>query len=170
MFDRDARGIDIVVLVTLTVLAAGCERTRVVTAPSEPAPAAAASLLLADEPEGGAGDESAADNNRCFVCHMNYVQERIAVAHAKAGIGCAQCHGPSDAHIADESWASGGNGTAPDIMYPRDKINSSCMTCHTVEKIGAAVHQAVLTAAPGTSACTDCHGNHRLPQRRCKWK
>ena len=30
---------------------------------------------------------------------------------------------PSDAHIADESWASGGNGTAPDIMYTRDKIN-----------------------------------------------
>ena len=37
------------------------------------------------------------------------------------------CHGVSDAHIADESWASGGNGTAPDIMYPRDKINPSCL-------------------------------------------
>jgi formate-dependent nitrite reductase cytochrome c552 subunit len=155
-------------VVVLIFLAAGCERTRVVTAPSQSA--AEAPLLLEDEPVAETQSESAADNSRCFVCHMNYVQEEIAVTHAKAGIGCAKCHGASDAHIADESWASGGNGTAPDIMYPRDKISPACMVCHAAEKIGAAVHQSVLAAAPGTSACTDCHGSHRLPQRRCKWK
>ncbi|MBN1506084.1 MAG: cytochrome c3 family protein [Sedimentisphaerales bacterium] len=172
MFDREPSGVEVVylslILPALAFLAAGCERTHAVTAPSQSA--AEAPLLLEDEPEDDMPAESGAENSRCFVCHMNYAQEQIAVAHAKAGIGCANCHGPSDAHIADESWASGDNGTAPDIMYPRDRINPSCMGCHAPEKIGAAVHQAVLAAAPGTSACTDCHGDHRLPQRRCKWK
>jgi hypothetical protein len=158
-------------------LAAGCERTEIVSqrraeavAVGESKPAEPGPLLLEDEPDHGAPSESGADNSRCFVCHMNYVEEGITVTHARAGIGCAHCHGPSDAHIADESWASGGNGTAPDIIYPRDKVKASCMVCHGAEKIGAAQHQAVLAAAPGVSACTDCHGTHRLPQRRCKWK
>jgi len=167
----------VLIFTVVTFLAAGCERTGTVSRPkietaavADSRPAEPAPLLLQDEPENGEQSESAADNSRCFVCHVNYMQEKIAVTHAKAGIGCAKCHGASEAHIADESWASGGNGTAPDIMYPRDKIKPSCMVCHAGEKIGAAQHQAVLAAAPGTSACTDCHGSHRLPQRRCKWK
>ena len=92
-----------------------------------------------------------ADNSRCFVCHVNYMQEKLAVTHAKANIGCAHCHGASDAHIADESWASGGNGTAPDIMYPRDKINSSCMHCHPKDRIDTPQHQAVLADTGGKS-------------------
>jgi hypothetical protein len=156
----------------------GCERTETVSQPkittaeiADPKSAEAAPLLLLeDEPENAASSESAADNSRCFVCHMNYMQEKLAVTHAQAGVGCAKCHGPSDAHIADESWASGGNGTAPDIIYPRDKINSSCMTCHAHDKIDTPQHQAIFAGPPGTKVCTDCHGNHRLPQRRCKWK
>jgi hypothetical protein len=31
---------------------------------------------------------------------------------------------------------------------------------------GLAHSNGVVNAA----VCTDCHGNHRLPQRRCKWK
>ncbi len=139
-------------------------------AASEPAkPATEAPLLLEDEPDSGMPSESAADNSRCFVCHMNYMQEELAVKHAQAGIGCAQCHGPSDAHIADESWATGGNGTPPDLMYPRDKINASCLACHPKDKIDTPQHQAIL-ADPALKVCTDCHGKHRLPQRRCKWK
>ena len=133
-------------------------------------PAEEALLLLEDEPEAGTDGGSAADNSRCFVCHVNYLQEKIAATHARANIGCASCHGPSDAHIADESWASGGNGTAPDIMYPRDKINPSCMACHPKEKIDTPQHKAVLAGTPEQKVCTDCHGNHRLPHRRCKWK
>ncbi len=161
----------------MTSLAAGCERPEIVSQPrvspaevADSKPAEPAPLLLEDEQGVGPQTDSDADNSRCFVCHVNYMQEQIAAAHAKAGIACATCHGPSDAHIADESWASGGNGTAPDIIYSRERVKSSCMTCHAAEKIGAAVHQAVLTAAPGEGACTDCHGNHRLPQRRCRWK
>jgi hypothetical protein len=170
------RALSIIFAVAISIVA-GCERTRTVSQPkvetaavADSKPAEAAPLLLEDAPENSKPIESAADNSRCFVCHMNYVQEKIAITHAKAGIGCAKCHGPSDAHIADESWASGGNGTAPDIIYPRDKINPACMTCHTREKIDAPQHQAVLSDSSGVKVCTDCHGSHRLPQRRCKWK
>ncbi len=127
-------------------------------------------MLLPDESENNtASGEPSVDNSRCFVCHANYTEEELAVTHARAKIGCADCHGPSDAHIADESWASGGNGTAPGIMYPREKINPSCMTCHAKEKIDTPPHQDVL-ASSSQKVCTDCHGQHRLPQRRCRWK
>lgn len=111
-----------------------------------------------------------ADNSRCFVCHMNYMQEDIAVIHARANIGCANCHGESDAHIADESWASGGNGTAPDIMYPRPKINPFCMGCHPKNKIDIEQHKPLFADTAEKKVCTDCHGKHRLENRRCKWK
>lgn len=110
-----------------------------------------------------------ADNSRCHVCHINYTQEDIAVIHARANIGCNNCHGDSDAHIADESWASDGNGTAPDIMYPRSRINPACMSCHPRDKIDTTQHEP-LFAGTEDKVCTDCHGNHRLALRRCKWK
>lgn len=170
------RALSIFLAVAMSVLA-GCERAGTISQPrietaavADSKPAAPAPPLLEDEPDSGARSESAADNSRCFVCHVNYTQEKIAVTHAKAGIGCAKCHGPSDGHIADESWASGGNGTAPDLMYPRDKINPSCLACHAKEKIDTPEHQAVFADPPGMKVCTDCHGSHRLPQRRCKWK
>ncbi len=166
-----------IILAVVMSLVAGCERTGTISQPkietataADLKPAEPAPLLLEDEPEDGTVSEQDADNSRCFVCHVNYMQEKIAVTHAKAGISCAKCHGSSDAHLADESWASGGNGTAPDIMYPKDKIDASCMTCHARDKIDTPEHQGVLADAPGTKVCTDCHGSHRLPQRRCKWK
>lgn len=126
-------------------------------------------LLLDDESDEELSSESMADNSRCFVCHVNYMQEKIAVTHARQNMGCAYCHGESDEHIADESWASGGNGTAPDIMYPRDKINPFCMGCHTKDKIDTEQHKP-LFAGNEEKFCTDCHGEHRLTNRKCKWK
>jgi hypothetical protein len=126
-------------------------------------------LLLDDEPDEDLSSESMADNSRCFVCHINYMQEEIAVTHARQNMGCANCHGESDEHIADESWASGGNGTAPDIMYPREKINPFCMGCHTKDKIDTEQHKP-LFAENEEKFCTDCHGEHRLTDRKCKWK
>ncbi len=73
-------------------------------------------------------------------------------------------------HIADESWASGGNGTAPDIIYPRDRINPSCMACHPKDTIDTDAHKPLFADDAETKVCTDCHGNHRLPVRRSKWK
>ncbi len=128
-------------------------------------------LLLDDDPATEAGGGPMADNSRCFVCHVNYMHEELAVRHAEANMDCAKCHGPSDAHIADESWASGGNGTAPDIMYPKDEVNPSCMACHPKEKIDTPQHQPLFSNTTSEEkTCTDCHGNHRLPQRRCTWK
>ena len=130
-------------------------------------------LLLEEDDEGEeslAPIESGADNSRCHVCHVNYLQEDIAVFHARADISCADCHGESDAHIADESWTWGENGTAPDIMYPLAEINPFCMSCHTKETINTEEHEPLFADADDENHCTDCHGDHRLPQRRCKWK
>jgi hypothetical protein len=127
-------------------------------------------LLLDDGPNEASSSGSMADNSRCFVCHINYMNEDIAVTHARVNISCANCHGESDEHIADESWASGGNGTAPDIMYPRTKINPFCMGCHNKEKIDTEQHKPLFAGNNDEKYCTDCHGEHRLANRKCKWK
>ena len=127
-------------------------------------------LLLLDDDEGAEEPEGPqADNSRCFVCHVNYMEEDIAVTHANANIGCKDCHGESDEHIADESWASGGNGTAPDKMFPKPEIVPFCMGCHPKDKIDTVQHKP-LFANMETMVCTDCHGQHRLHERKCKWK
>jgi len=127
-------------------------------------------LLLDDdgqEPEKG---KAMADNSRCHHCHLNYVGEKLATVHAKAKIGCADCHGNCDEHIADESWASGGNGTPPEKMYPREKINPFCLGCHSREKLNRKKHEDILAGTAKEKYCTDCHGDHRLEKRKCKWK
>ena len=106
-----------------------------------------------------------ADNSRCHVCHMNYEDEVLALVHARADIGCEQCHGASDAHCSDED-----NITPPDTMYAQEKINPSCMACHPREKIDIAVHKAVLADIIAKKAiCTHCHGSHRLAHRTRRW-
>ena len=158
---------------------AGCDRNRIERkSPTDIAAAGGEAPLLLDEeplllddgPVAGKSDEPAADNSRCHVCHMNYVREDIALIHARADIGCADCHGASDAHIDDESWAWGGNGTAPEVMFPRPRINPFCMGCHPAKKIDAKQHKDVLAGTGKKKYCTDCHGRHRLPERNCKWK
>jgi len=175
-------------LAAILVVAQGCERTGRVhpgqTDMAVPTPAGQSSapvqrplllddeplLLLDEEPTTTPPDQPAADNSRCFVCHANYLDEKIAVTHARTGIGCATCHGASDAHIADESWASGGNGTAPDIIFPKERINPSCMACHPKDKIDTTEHKPLFSDDAQQRLCTDCHGSHRLPIRRSKWK
>ncbi len=139
-------------------------------------------LLLDDEPSTNGPAGSGADNSRCQVCHLNFMQEPITVVHARTNIGCATCHGPSDAHIADESWASGGNGTAPDIMYRKSVSRFACLGCHDWVKLVESDkkktqlpekpdHQAVLDGTNRDKRfCTDCHGQHRMVTRKCKWK
>jgi len=127
-------------------------------------------LLLDDGPDVDLSAGPVADNSRCFVCHMNYVQEDIAVIHARSNIGCADCHGNCDAHIADESWAWGGNGTPPGIMYRRPEINPFCMRCHPKDKIDTKQHKPLFADTVEQKHCTDCHGGHRLAKRECKWK
>jgi hypothetical protein len=104
-----------------------------------------------------------ADNSRCHVCHINYEEEDLAVNHAKANIGCEDCHGASDAHCSDED-----NITPPDIMYPRDDLNSFCLKCHAADKLSD-VHQPILAGTAEEKYCTDCHGQHRLGYRTRHW-
>ena len=127
-------------------------------------------LLLDGNEESAAPKGPVADNSRCHVCHLNYAREELAVQHARANIGCADCHGNCDEHIADESWAWGENGTPPGIMYPRPKINPFCLNCHPKDKIPAAEHKALFAGTSKKKYCTDCHGAHRLAKRKCKWK
>jgi len=94
-----------------------------------------------------------ADNSRCYVCHINYEEEALAVTHARANIGCEKCHGTCYAHCSDED-----NITPPDIMYPPEKINSFCKGCHPQAKLSG-----------GKKYCTDCHGEHRLSYRTRRW-
>lgn len=122
-------------------------------------------LLLDDE----AGDpEAGADNSRCTVCHLNLGMEEMVVTHAREDIGCADCHGQCDEHIDDESWATGGPGTPPDIMFPPDKIDAACGECHDTHDVPA---QSILErwkqrcpekTDVTTVVCTDCHGKHRV--------
>ncbi len=129
-------------------------------------------LLLDDEEEEESSKGPVADNSRCHHCHLNYKDEELAVVHAKANISCAKCHGNCDEHIADESWASGGNGTPPEIMYPREKINPFCLDCHARDEIGTSIpdHKRFFAGTAKEKYCTDCHGDHRLTERKCKWK
>lgn len=139
-----------------------------------PAPAGGEQpLLLEDEPSTNGVSGTMADNSRCMVCHLNFAMEKLSLSHARTNIGCATCHGPSDKHIADESWASGGNGTAPDIMFPHFKIAKACMECHKPEQVFVKneKHKPVWwTIALQEKVCTDCHGAHRMVKRRCQWK
>jgi hypothetical protein len=139
-------------------------------------------LLLDDEPGTNAPAGSGADNSRCQVCHLNFMQEALTVVHARTNIGCATCHGPSDAHIADESWASGGNGTPPDIFYRKSLSRFACLGCHNWVKLVESDKKKTelkdkpdhLAVLDGTNRekrfCTDCHGQHRMVNRKCKWK
>ncbi len=123
--------------------------------------------LLLEEPDdqASAAKGPVADNSRCHVCHMNYEVEKLAVTHAKANVGCETCHGASDAHCSDED-----NITPPEIMYPRAKVNRSCMACHLKKEIDTKAHKPVLKAlAENKKLCTDCHGDHRLAHRTRRW-
>ena len=139
-------------------------------------------LLLDDEPGTNSPAGSGADNSRCQVCHLNFMQEAITVVHGRTNIGCTTCHGPSDAHIADESWASGGNGTPPDMFYRKSLSRFACLGCHNWVKLVESDkkktdlqdkpdHRAVLDGTNREKRfCTDCHGQHRMVNRKCKWK
>lgn len=134
-----------------------------------------APLLLDERAETGeSGSEptpqAVADNSACFVCHANYEDEPLAHQHARAGIGCVDCHGESHPHRNDEN-----NITPPDIMYPAERIDPSCRECHATHDVPATevialwLNRCSAKKDPKNILCTDCHGEHRLKVRTVRW-
>ena len=115
-------------------------------------------------------------NEFCAACHYAFDEEELARTHQKAGIGCERCHGESERHRSDED-----NITPPEIMYPKAKINPTCMMCHPRHEIRYVEHHKTLLAGAKTvfdSAdedgdqmyCTDCHAkHHRINIRTIRW-
>lgn len=115
-------------------------------------------------------------NQFCSACHYGFSDEELARTHELAGIGCERCHGESERHRSDEN-----NITPPEIMYPKAKINPTCMMCHPRHEIRhIASHEKLLTGArtvfdstdenDGQTYCTDCHGkDHRINFRTIRW-
>jgi len=112
----------------------------------------------------------------CSACHYGFSDEELARTHELAGIGCERCHGESERHRSDED-----NITPPEIMYPRAKINPTCMMCHPRHEIRhVASHKTLLAGAktvfdPADEGdnqmyCTDCHAkDHRINVRNIRW-
>lgn len=144
-----------------------------------PVLAASCSFLkgTARDPGGNKKREDFVANEFCNACHYGFAEESLARTHELAGIGCERCHGESERHRSDED-----NVTPPEIMYPKDKINPTCMMCHPRHEIQHVAHHHKLLAGAKTALdspekaeghgtyCTDCHGkDHRINVRTIRW-
>jgi hypothetical protein len=138
---------------------------------AEKAPAAPAKT------ENAAAAATFVANPFCKACHVDFDEEPLALTHKAAGIGCERCHGESLRHRSDEA-----NATPPDMMYPKERINPTCMMCHprhTIQQVEShrpilEANLSVLETTPqgGHAAryCTDCHGReHRMKVRAVEW-
>jgi len=124
--------------------------------------------LLLDEPteEQAAAvvTQAATENAACFVCHANYRGEFLADRHAKADVGCINCHGDSFAHRNDEN-----NTTPPETMYSAEKIDPFCQGCHDAHDISAKkiiarwIEQKVKKP---DATCEGCHEDDDVPPEK----
>jgi hypothetical protein len=135
---------------------------------------AAAALMAFRAPLGHADDDEVVidptgPNAACYVCHITFVQEKLARAHLKAKVGCVDCHGTSSAHANDEHIGA----TKPDVTYPREEIADACRKCHPNHDVppeAVIARWVELGRKAGAPAevdrlppvCTDCHGDHRI--------
>jgi hypothetical protein len=115
-------------------------------------------------------------NDQCFVCHLPFVPEKLALAHAKKKVWCSRCHGPSAKHMQDEDIGA----TPPEIVFKKHQIDAYCGTCHQSEKHpkvspetrqkrfaeGKAAQEKIKGRPVNvTGVCTDCHGAHWIPPK-----
>jgi len=110
-----------------------------------------------------------ADNSECLICHADFKTELLSARHAKAGIGCFDCHGPSTDH-GDDEW----NIVLPDVLFGRAEITPLCTKCHKKEdhpkgekyrvfvKKWSGKYRPNGRMIRNSSICTDCHGNHAV--------
>ena len=130
--------------------------------------------LLLDEPTeeqiAAASTQAATENMACFVCHANYRGEFLAERHAKANVGCVNCHGDSFAHRNDEN-----NTTPPETMYPAEKIDPFCQGCHDAHDIPPKKIIACWTeqkTKKPEATCEGCHKDDDVPPEKvvARWK
>jgi len=126
--------------------------------------------LLLNEPTGAeeasavTSTRASVENTACFVCHANYKTESLTDRHAKADIGCVNCHGESSAHRNDEN-----NITPPEIMYSAEKIDPFCQDCHEAHDISPKkiIARWVKRKADKTdSSCRGCHEDDDVPPEK----
>lgn len=177
MNEREGSVIAAIALLSMLFLAiaAGCsleQKKRIPASTGRQAKAGAAA------PVQKAGKPAAfMANSFCNACHADFDEEGLVATHKAAGIGCERCHGESLRHRSDEA-----NVTPPELMYPKERINPTCMMCHprqTIRQVES--HRAVLEAGlsvfdtpstdeNATKYCTDCHGrHHRMNTRTIRW-
>ena len=99
-----------------------------------------------------AGTDPEAD---CELCHVDVVDELKGGIHPAEGVGCVKCHGPSDGHVLDEN-----NDVLPDRVYPREKIDKFCESCHECSRPKAT--KPALGGPEKHKVCTECHGAHKI--------
>jgi hypothetical protein len=168
-------------------------RLPLAPAEQEPAPAAEAAASTTTDDAAAESNDGMLDplgpNAACYVCHMTFVDEELALTHLAVDITCADCHGASEGHANDEDIGA----TPPDIVIKGPAINQSCRNCHKRHDVApeeviarwlARQKQAQAQAkpksppapakAPAKAAkpaakrqppvivCTDCHGQHRV--------
>ncbi len=129
---------------------------------------AAGAAATAQEAETAAPVEAAATADDgagiCLECHDKpAVTAILRTPHAQmadprtpfANQQCQTCHGPSEAHIVNQS--------APDIMFGRNsptpaiKQNEVCLACHAG---GARMNWAASEHSAGEVVCATCHNSH----------
>ncbi len=123
---------------------------------------------LSDGP--GKSQDLKADNFICLVCHGNFEEEPLVVTHAKEDVGCADCHGASEAHADDEDHV-----IPPEKMFGRADVDKMCATCHDMhdvpaKKVVARWQERCANITDSRKiACTDCHFQHRMATRTVWW-
>lgn len=162
----------------LLVLAAGCSlEKQAESEPEEKIEATSVDKSAAEEPVAEeVVEKTFTANIFCAACHYAFGDEELAKAHEEVGIGCERCHGESERHRSDED-----NVTPPEIMYPKDKINPTCMMCHPRHEIEHVPAHGILLAGAKTifdsdsdsdsqMYCTTCHAKeHRINVRTTRW-
>jgi len=102
------------------------------------------------------GDAATAETlGACDTCHVDVVDEFTGSVHSDERVGCADCHGASDGHIADEN-----NEVKPDRIFAHADVDRLCATCHECSR-----SRPVGPPAADHQVCTDCHAAHRLRPR-----
>jgi hypothetical protein len=118
-------------------------------------------------------------NAACYVCHVTFVDEPLAVEHLRAKTTCIDCHGTSQGHANDENIGA----TPPDIVIQRPQVNCACRKCHQghdvrpEDVIARWIERARFRSRSARPAkgplqpqvvCTDCHGSHRVSRAQAE--